>query len=63
MKIREFVVVLLLGFFIGLCAGYWVGHKEAINYLSQVYEKEVVRLESWNKVMLNTMVNMLGKKK
>ena len=53
--IREFIVVLLLGFFIGLTVGYNFGGREAVTF----YTKEVDRLQNWNNTLL---ISILPKK-
>ena len=62
-KVREFITVLLLGFFIGLAVGYYIGHNEVTSYLTKTYEAEVKCLQEWNKTMLKTMTNMIEKKR
>lgn len=52
MTIREFIVVLFLGFFIGVCAGYYVGfHQE-----EKFFRDEVARMREWNDKLIGMTV-------
>jgi len=63
MERGEFIVVLLLGFFMGICAGYYISHREIVPYFTQTYEAEINRQHEWNKIMLKSLVNSIEKKK
>ncbi len=47
MLVREFIVVLLLGFFIGLAVSPYLKDTHKL-----VYDKEIARLQSWNSELI-----------
>jgi len=49
---REFIVVLLLGFFIGLSVGYYLAYKEVNSITTPHYQAEVNRLQIWNDTLI-----------
>ena len=51
---REFIVVLLLGFFIGLSVGYYLAYKKVNSITTPYYQTEINRLQTWN----NTLIKM-----
>jgi len=59
---RELIIILLLGFFIGVYVGQYDGRKKIIDGLVPFYEKEIGRLQVWNDLLLKTMLSTLPKK-
>ncbi len=51
LTIREFIIVLLLGFFIGVTISPYFRDS-----YRERYEKEIVRLQSWNNELLKVLI-------
>jgi hypothetical protein len=62
-SIRQYIIIFLLGLSIGIGVGYIRGRDEVDNYLTKVYEREVTTLKSWNKTLLDSLVNITEKRR
>lgn len=60
---RELIVVILLGFFIGLTVGYYIGHHDSGDLVSTYYKEEIKRLQTWNDSLIKTFLSTQEKRR
>lgn len=63
MKFREWITVLFLGVFIGICTGYYLSSREIVSTIVPLYQRELKQAQDWNGKLVGSIIQTLEKDK